>query len=121
MSPFQQQRRALRRFVRQRARRVSIIIALLGWGATSGITGFGVVQAQAPASPPCISSPVKPVPVKVPPPPPAPRTVPAPPGTIVTVPEGEPLPTEPPPPRRPIRDPVIQTDHGSPVQKQKRE
>jgi hypothetical protein len=121
MSRWQQQCHALQPFVRQRVPRALMMVALLGWGATWGIAGFGVTYAQAPASPPYISSPVKPLPVKVPPTPPAKPTAPAPPGPIVTVPEGEPLPTEPPPPRRPIRDPVIQTDERGPAQKQKRE
>ncbi len=62
-----------------------------------------------------MSAPVEPLPVKVPPPPPVFRKAPAPAEPIVTIPEGEPLPTEPPPSRQPTRDPVIQTDqlgHG---------
>jgi hypothetical protein len=119
---FQQQWRAVQRFVQQRVQRALMMIALLTCAATWGIAGSAVVYAQAPASPPYISPPVKPLEVNVPPPPPAAKpAAPDPRAPMVTIPEGEPLPTEPPPPRRPIPDPVIQSDQGGPAQKQKRE
>jgi hypothetical protein len=99
-----------------------MVVALLTLAVTWGIAGFGVVYAQAPASAPYISPPVKPLEINVPPPP-ATATPAAPEASepMVTVPEGEPLRTEPPPPRRPIPDPVIQINQGGPAQKQKRE
>jgi hypothetical protein len=70
-----------------------------------------MAYAQVPASPPYISPPVTPLRVEVPPPPPAAESaIPDPRTPMVTVPEGGPLPTEPPPPRNPIPDPVIQTE-----------
>ena len=97
------------------------MVVLLGWAATSTLASVGVAYAQAPASPPYISPPAKPLSVKIPPPSPAPHAAPVPLGPMVTVPEGGLLPNEPPPPRQPIRDPVIQTDQGGHAPKQKRE
>ena len=97
----------------QRILREVKMVVVLGWAAIWGLMGISVADAQAPASPPYISPPVLPLQVTVPPPPPPEVAAPAPQAPqepIVTVPEGEPLPTEPPPPRQPLPDPVIQTD-----------
>src|SRR5262249_15315471 len=82
----------------------------LGWAVISAITGFGVAYAQAPASAPYISPPVTPLQVTVPPPPPAPETAAPVLAPRKTIPEGDPLPTQPPPQRSPIPDPAIQTE-----------
>lgn len=106
---FPQQWDPPRRIVGQRIQAALMMIALLGCVTTWGITVFGIAYAQVPVSPPYISPLVEPLQVKLPPPPPAPAHL-APLGPIVTVPEGEPLPTEPPPPREPITDLVIQSE-----------
>lgn len=111
-SPFPQQWNAPQWLVRQRLLLDLRMFVLLGWAAISGIAGFGVANAQAPASPSYVSPPVTPLEVKVTPPPsvlesviPDPRT------PMVTVPEGERSPDRSaPPPRKPIADPVMQTD-----------
>jgi hypothetical protein len=76
------------------------------------LAGLGA-SAHAAAAELRVGAPVAPQAVTVPPPPPssAPR-IPASPGSLVTVPEGEPLPPEPPPPRQPVDDPVIQLEEG---------
>jgi len=82
------------------------------FAATASLWVLGAMAyAQAPASPPYISPPVTPMEVNVPPPPPTLK--PAFPDVsepMVTVPEGEPLPTQPPPRRQPIPDPKIQSE-----------
>jgi hypothetical protein len=98
-----------------------MMVTWLGVAAIWGIAGVGVAGAQAPAAPPYISPPVTPLLVKVPPLLPAVEpAAPDPQALMVTVPEGEPLPADP-PPRNPIPDPVIQTEQGDAAQKQKRE
>lgn len=96
-------------------------VSWLGGATIWGIIGVGVADAQTPPAPPHISPPVTPLPVKGPPPPAAEPAAPDPHAPMVTVPEGEPLPTELPPPGQPAPDPVIQTDQGGAAQKQKRE
>ena len=62
---------------------------------------------DAPAVEPALGAPVAPRRLTVPPPPASSSAAS---GPMVTVPEGEPLPSEPPPPRKPIADPVIQLE-----------
>jgi hypothetical protein len=99
------------RFVHQRGYWGLIVVGLLTWVASFGLGGSSMAYAQAPTSPPYISPPVMPLEVYVPPPPPTLKP-PAPEAfePMVTVPEGERLPTQPPPPRRPIPDPKIQSE-----------
>ena len=81
------------------------MVVLLGWVAISGIAGFGVANAQAPASPSYVSPPVTPLDVQVTPPPAALQSVIPDAGTpMVTIPEGEPLPTQ--PPHRETQSPI---------------
>ena len=78
---------------------------MLLWVSVQEIAGTRLAYAQQAASTPVISAPVTPLRVTVDP---KSLEVSAP-GPMVTVPEGEPLPTVPPPPRRAIPDPVIQS------------
>ena len=87
------------------------MVVLLGWAVISGSAGFGVAHAQAPASLSYISPLVTPLDVHVNPAPPVSESaIPSPTTPMVTVPEGGPWPTKPPPSRTPIPDPVIQTE-----------
>ena len=108
---FPQQGNAARRLVRQPILWDLRMVVLLGWAVISGSAGFGVAHAQAPASLSYISPLVTPLDVHVNPAPPVSESaIPSPTTPMVTVPEGEPLPTKPPPSRTPIPDPVIQTE-----------
>ena len=89
-------------------------IALLGCTATWGSANIGLTYAQAPNSPTYISPPVEPLQVTVPALPLGASEPSGLPASMVTVPEGQRLLDESAPPRRkPIADPIMQTDKAA--------
>lgn len=93
------------RILRPGTRLTTIVAAFVLWPMVQGIVGAVVAHAQEAGSAPFVSPPVTPLWVTV-----DPKwleAASAPP--MVTVPEGEPLPTGPPPARQPVPDPVIQS------------
>src|SRR4030095_3430202 len=86
-------------------------IALLSFATIFGVVGSSVTYAQVPASPSYVSPLVTPLAVQVTPSPPVLESaIPSSTTPMITVPEGEPLPTQPPPSRIPIPARVIQTE-----------
>jgi len=86
------------------SRNPGALVALLSWPLILGLQGVAPAHGQPAHAGSFVSAPVTPLRVTV-----DPKSLEVGvPGPVVTVPEGEPLPTLPPPPRKPVRDPVIQ-------------
>ena len=98
-----------KRIVLQSSLAIAVLLTYIGLIAVGGLVdetaALDGAQAQDQAPAPYISPTVKPVKGKIIPQKLKPSGVP---GSPKTVPEGEPLPAGPPPPRKPISDPVIQ-------------
>ena len=108
MTRSQRKRDAPQRFVQSLLRAV-IVVASLAWAVPWGFVA--VANAQTQTGPQYVSPRVQPRAVTVVPPPPGKGlAVPNARTPMVTIPEGGLGPTQAPPPRRPIPDPVIQTD-----------
>src|ERR1700737_1821947 len=101
-----EQKLQAQRLIQQSLPWAVIVVGSLAWAASWGFAA--VADAQTRTGPQYISPRVQPRAVTVVPPPPG-RELSAP-GTRTAPPEGGPSPTQAPPPRRPIPDPVIQTD-----------